>query len=232
MAGPRQDVLREAWLGGRPGELSALAEARAWALRECWRDQHESDYGMLSYIAERIEKTGGGNPSKEAVRQLLGRIDADKQWHPGKVSSAKRNGPLPVLRAAKRRAVATSAESLKKSGQEPTYARIVAQCPDATRNPKTGAPVDKKAVYAVLRQDCFDEGADEPWEHKARYSKAALTPGMMKKRWAFARHVRRWGHSVLWFMNHVVWTDICNSILPRTEAKASAQALSRKGKRG
>ena len=68
--------------------------------------------------------------------------------------------------------------------------------------------------------------------HEARYSKAALTPDMMKKRLAFARHVRRWGHTVVWFMNHIAWTDICNSILPRTEAKASAQALSRKGKRG
>ena len=232
MSGSHQDVLREAWLGGRPGELSALAEARAWALRECWRDQHESEYGMLRYIAERVEKTGGGNPSREAVRVLLGRIDADPQWYPGKVAAAKRNGPEPVLRAAKRRAVATSAERLKKSGQEPTYSRVVAQCPEATRNPQTGAPVHKKQLYAVLKQDCFDEGADEPWEHKARYSKAALTPDMMRKRLAFARHVRNWRRTVRWFRNNVVWTDICNSILPRTEAKASAQALARKGKRG
>ena len=229
MSGSHQDVLREAWLGGRPGELSALAEARAWALRECWRDQHESEYGMLRYIAERVEKTGGGNPSREAVRVLLGRIDADPQWYPGKVAAAKRNGPEPVLRAAKRRAVATSAERLKKSGQEPTYSRVVAQCPEATRNPQTGAPVHKKQLYAVLKQDCFDEGADEPWEHKARYSKAALTPDMMRKRFAFARHVRNWRRTVRWFRNNVVWTDICNSILPRTEAKASAQALARKG---
>ena len=102
MAGSHQDVLREAWLGGRPGELSALAEARAWALRECWRDQHESDHGVFRYIADRIEKTGGGNPSREAVRKLFGRIDADDQWRPGKVSAAKRNGPEPVLRGAPR----------------------------------------------------------------------------------------------------------------------------------
>ena len=34
MARSQQDVLREAWLGGRDGNLSALSEARAWALRE------------------------------------------------------------------------------------------------------------------------------------------------------------------------------------------------------
>ena len=40
------------------------------------------------------------------------------------------------------------------------------------------------------------------------------------------------GSAAPWFVNHVVWADICNSKLLRTEAKASAQALSRKGKRG
>ena len=39
-------------------------------------------------------------------------------------------------------------------------------------------------------------------------------------------------HSTQWYYNSVVWTDICNSILPRTEAKAKEQALARKSKKG
>ena len=35
-----------------------------------------------------------------------------------------------------------------------------------------------------------------------------------------------------WYYNHVIWTDICNSVLPRSEKKASEQALARKGKKG
>ena len=54
----------------------------------------------------------------------------------------------------------------------------------------------------------------------------------MLKRKAFAAHVQAWGRTGLWFHNHVIWTDLCNSILPRSEQKASAQALARKGARG
>ena len=72
---------------------------------------------------ERVETTGGGRPSGEAARALLGRVDAGPRWCPGKVAAAKRNGPEPALRAAKRRAVATSAERPEKTGQAPTYSQ-------------------------------------------------------------------------------------------------------------
>ena len=115
---------------------------------------------------------------------------------------------------------------------EPTYRNIVAACPQASLNPDTQRPVSRKRVYSVLRQDCYDEAAEEPWKHKARYSKAALPKDVMEKRFAFARHVASWKRTSSWFYNNVVWTDICNSILPRSEKKSSEQALARKGKRG
>ena len=115
---------------------------------------------------------------------------------------------------------------------EPTYPNIVAACPQASLNPDTQRPVAKKRVYDVLREDCYDESAEEPWKHKARYSKTALPAPMMEKRLAFAKHVETWKHTAAWFYTNVVWTDICNSILPRSEKKASEQALARKGKRG
>ena len=57
-----QEALREAWLGGRVGSLSALAQAKAWALREVWQTENTSNYGLLSFIAERVETVGGGVP--------------------------------------------------------------------------------------------------------------------------------------------------------------------------
>ena len=46
-----QDLLKKAWHGGRQGYLSPLSEARAWALREIWREEGKPEYGMLTYIA-------------------------------------------------------------------------------------------------------------------------------------------------------------------------------------
>ena len=48
MSESQQELLREAWLGGRLGTLSAMSEAKAWALREMWRVQEKSDYGLAT----------------------------------------------------------------------------------------------------------------------------------------------------------------------------------------
>jgi hypothetical protein len=233
MGEDNQALLKKAWLGGKSGSLGALAEARAWALREVWRAEDKPEYGLLTFVCERVTKVGarGGNPSPEAIRQMYERVDDDPDWYPGKRTQEK-YGPKPILHGAKRLAVARNAMATKQRGHEPTYARSVADCPDATLNPKTGKPVSKKRVYDVFRADCFDEDAEFPWQHMPRYSKAALTEPMMEKRLEFARHVQSWGHTGLWFHNNVIWTDLCNSILARTEKKASSQALSRKGSRG
>ena len=39
-------------------------------------------------------------------------------------------------------------------------------------------------------------------------------------------------HQCDWYFRRVVWTDICNKILPLSQKKASEQALARKGKKG
>jgi len=72
----QQELLRQAWLGGRVGSLSALSEARAWALREVWRESGKSDHGMLSFIARKVKKVGvgrrvGGAPNHSAISQLF-----------------------------------------------------------------------------------------------------------------------------------------------------------------
>ena len=230
-AATKQACLEAAWKQGAKGYLPAWEEAKAWALREVWRKDYDSDYGLLAYVAGKVVKSGGGDPSPAAISQLYAKMDADASWFPGK-NSQEQHGPGAVLSGVKRRSIAQSAMARKQKGVEPTYRNIVAACPQASLNPDTQRPVGKKRVYEVLRQDCYDEGAEEPWKHKARYSKIAFPVGMMEKRLAFAKHVASWKRTPTWFYNNVVWTDLCNSILPRSEKKSSEQALARKGKRG
>ena len=117
-------------------------------------------------------------------------------------------------------------------GTEPTYSNVVASCPNATKNNATGEPVDKKRVYAVFRETCKDPDGEHNWEHKARYSKVALTADQITKRLAFGMHIQNFGRTQVYFYNHIIWTDLCNSVLPLSEKKASEQALARKGKKG
>ena len=40
------------------------------------------------------------------------------------------------------------------------------------------------------------------------------------------------GHTARWYFEKVIYTDLCNNVLPRTEVKAEEQALARKGGKG
>ena len=229
----QQEVLRQAWLEGRDGNLNALGEAKAWALREVWRANHDNDYGLLPFVAARVAKCGFDeeHPSTSALYQLFSKMDGDDAWFPGKSYQVK-HGPAKALNGTCVQAIATSAMAAKKRKIEPTYKLIVGSCENAIINPDTGKPVDKKIVYEIFRKNCFDENADEPWQHKARYSKTALPGQMTVRRLAFGEHVQAWGLSAVWYFHNIVWVDLCNSILPLSETKASDQALSRKGKKG
>ena len=84
----------------------------------------------------------------------------------------------------------------------------------------------------MFRERCYDDEPDRPWEHKARFSKTALTEEQEVKRRKFGEAVQRKGHTDAWYFKNVVWTDLCNSILPETERVAHEQALARKGRKG
>ena len=120
----------------------------------------------------------------------------------------------------------------KKAGGEPTYRTLVASCPQAVRNPQTKEPVDKQVIYNVLREECYDITSEEKWKHQARLQKTALTEAAKQKRLAWATYLLGLAHDAGWWYRHGIWLDTCNSITPRTEAKAAEQALARKGKRG
>ena len=124
--------------------------------------------------------------------------------------------------------------AIKKRGKEPTYSGLVGRNPNATRNPETGEPVSKKTLYSVLRERCYDDEDDpeDTWKHRARNSKEALTEPQMQARLAWAVWMESLDLQPEEFFQSVLWTDICNKILPRTEKKAAEQALARKGRRG
>ena len=87
-------------------------------------------------------------------------------------------------------------------------------------------------IYTVFRVFCFDDDPCDPWAHRNRLSRSALSDLAKEKRWAFATHMLSLRHTAQWYFTHVVWCDLCNSILPRTQRKATEMALARKGGKG
>jgi len=236
MDSQQQEMLRKAWHEGKEGCLPAIEQAKAWALREVWRSEGKGDYGMNSYIASKLRKQGrgkqgGGSPTGQAIGKFFSKIDEDVDWFPGK-GNYENNGAPTTMTPQQRSAIARSAMTMKTNGIQPTYARILATCPNATHNAKTQQPFSKFTVYTIFGEDCYDDEPFLPWEHKSRYSKKALTDDMKERRVAFTEYIFALGHNARWFYNHVAWIDLCSSILPRTEKKANEMALARKGNKG
>ena len=200
-------------------------------MREVWRSEYGSDWGLKNFVAQRVEKIGGGNPGQPAITKFFSKVDEDPEWFPGK-SSQEQYGPAPALSGQAKNAIAQAAMAMKKRKIEPTFPRIAAACPNAILNPATGKPVDKKRVYDVFRELCYDEDSDHPWSHRARFSKTALTDAQIEKRLSCAVAVQDLGHTAKWYFEKVVYTDMCNTVLPRTEVKAEEQALARKAGKG
>ena len=65
MSDSQQELLRKAWTQGRKGTLSALSEAKVWALQEVWRSQGKGEWGLMNFVVERVEKFGGGHKKKK-----------------------------------------------------------------------------------------------------------------------------------------------------------------------
>jgi hypothetical protein len=231
MADSQQDLLRSAWLVGKTGCLSGREQAKAWALREVWRDSGKAAYGMNTYIVAKLKKQGGGSPGPQGLGRFFEKVDADDDWFPGKGNYDDVGAPS-VMTGQQRAALARCAMIMKKGGVEPTYSKLVASCPKAALNSKTNRPFSKDTVYNIMQDDCYDDDPCLPWVNKARFSKKALTTEMMGRRLQFAEFILAMHHNSVWFFNNLVWTDLCNSIIPLSEKKANEMALARKAKKG
>ena len=162
----RQELLREAWVGGMVGCMSGQTQAKAWALREAWKDEHgDTTYGMLTHIASKLHVISPPRAKKEhptisALFQLFQKIDSEKEgWFPGK-SYQKKRGPDSVINGTNRSVIARTGMTLKENGEEPTYPLVVSHNPRAAKNPTTNRPVDKKVIYKLLKTHCYDEGSE------------------------------------------------------------------------
>ena len=93
---PSKEELAELWLHAQPGRLSAKEKLRAMALRDAMKDLKDGWQVNLQWIANKLTVSGGGCPSREALRVLLLRIDSDSEWYPGK-SYQTQHGPAPLL---------------------------------------------------------------------------------------------------------------------------------------
>jgi len=84
-------------------------------------------------------------------------------------------------------------------------------------------------VYDIFENECYDDGAERPWENRRRLTKTALPDDVMKKRLAWQGFMVVIGHTAEWWHKNVIWIALCSSIFPTSEKKATQQALARKG---
>ena len=145
MAASKQTVLKEAWLGGMVGCMSGQTQAKAWALREAWKDEHgDKTYGMLTHIASKLHvisppRAKKEHPTTSALNQFFQKVDSDKEGRfPGK-NDQKKRGPDPVINGTNRNVIARSAMILKQKGKELTYPLVVAHNKEASQNPQTNS---------------------------------------------------------------------------------------------
>ena len=230
-----QTQLGQLWKKARKdGCMAPWQQARVFGLSEAWDEMYgDTTYGKAKWIAERVYVQGPGkkHPSDEAVRKLMKKMVDDDDWFPGKLYGSLGGRPS-VLTETNKSIMATSAMAMKERGIEPTYALIVAQCQNASINPTTGEPVSKQVVYDILENRCYDIDPEMPWSHQKRLAKAAVLPQDVPKRIAFGKYMLSLEHTPSWYWRHVVWTDICNSVLPTTIRKDNAQALAQKAGSG
>ena len=202
--------MAELWLSAPEGKLCAREQAKAWTLpkfgvREVWRGEGKGEHGLLSFVAARIQKTKdgkpkGGAPCSNSITEFFRKVDSDPSWYPGK-HSGERRGPKRVRSGIKVTAVVSAATRLKAEGEEPTYSAVVAACPKAALNPSTSEPVDKKLLYTVFRESCYDDEAhpEDTRDNHRRLAQSALEGAAMERRVVFANHMLGLRHSALWY---------------------------------
>ena len=222
-------ALRTVWTHAAKGRMPPIEQAKLWALREVLRKQGEGP-DQYTWMASQVRVQGGGCPDRRRVASFFKRVDKDPEgWFPG-----KKDGPVgrPVeMTPAKRRAIATAAQGLKRRRVLPSYDSVRVQAPAATFNPKTGAPFSRNKINEVLTTDCFDPGATKPWQFSRGPQRKPLTGDEKDYRAGWARRLQRLGFDEAWFLRNVVWIDLCNKVIPGSPKKAFDQLAAGDNKR-
>ena len=58
-----QYQLKKPWFSALEGGLCPREQAKAWALREAWREENESTYGLYAFVASKVCKNANGKPA-------------------------------------------------------------------------------------------------------------------------------------------------------------------------
>ena len=247
----QQQQMASMWKSGRVGTLTPWSQAKVWALTVAWSELHpETTHGRNTWIASKVyvvqdpgrdgqtgkkrkgQSVGNEHPSEQAIGKLIKKMEEDTEWFPGKFYGSLGGRPS-ALSETNKAIIARSAMALKEKGIPPTGPLVLAQCPAAATNPNTGEPVAFQRLYDIFETKCYDNDPDVPWEHRKRLCQNALSPPMIEKRLLFGKYMEKLhqdkGWSVERYFQKVIWTDMCNDVLPRSLAKAIAQAQARQG---
>ena len=172
----------------------------------------------LSWVASRVVKVGGGNPTKQSMQEFFSKVDEDPEWYPGKHCGGKR-GPRASLTTAKRKTLAHCAMAIKSRGDEPTPIEVIQRCKKASLNPRTKQPFCEKTLRKVFVKECYDFDPAFPWKHQAALQKVFIPDDVKRRRLTMAQHILHQDHSYQWWFQQVVWFDPCASILPGSAAQ-------------
>lgn len=96
-------------------------------MREAWQETNDGVYGMHTWIAARLAKIGGGQPTNNSVKEFLDKVDNDDEWFPGKQYGEKR-GRKRVLTGPKAVAIERCAKAHKAKGGDRPLALGRPQC--------------------------------------------------------------------------------------------------------
>ena len=77
-----QQTLEQLWKVGKSGALCPWKQALAVAFRKASEEIHDGTPN-LPWIASKVSKSGGGHPSREAMRRFSQKVDEDVASVPG-----------------------------------------------------------------------------------------------------------------------------------------------------
>ena len=222
-------ALRAAWTNAPSGRMAAVEQAKLWALRQVLKKQGEAT-DQYAWMGTQVRVQGGGCPDRRCVARFFARVDADPQgWYPGK--KAEGVGRPVAMTPAKRRAIKLAAEGLKRRKILPEYSTVLVQAPAATRNPTTGAPFSRQRINKVLTTECYDPGAQKPWQFSFGPQRKPLTDAQKANRASWASRLRREGLDAAWFFRNVAWLDFGSKVIPGNPQKSLDQQVAGQNKR-
>ena len=218
-------ALQAKWTHAPQGRLAPKEQAKLWALREVLRKQGE-DCQQFEWMATQVQVVGGGHPSRESVRKFFDRVDEEPAgWYPGR--SDGKTGRPQELTPLKRKSVANSMMAAKKRGLNPSYELALDLCPKATTNDKTQEAFSRQAINAVLTTECYDDTPERPWQFRFGAKRRAVSAEDRADRVAWGKRLiaenRRLNRTANWFLQNIIWLDICSKVIPGSPAKALDQ---------